>query len=112
MIEQITFSDVLIKPQYSEVLHRSEVDIGSDFEYFYLGLPVISANMRSITESAMAVAMAKDGGLGILHRFESAADINGQIGKVFDGTKTLYGSQHIAAKGAVTLQPDTRSLLA
>lgn len=64
-----TFNDVLIEPQYSEVLSRSEVDLTSRMGKITLTLPVISANMKDITGPKMVLAMAEHGGLGILHRF-------------------------------------------
>jgi len=66
---QITFSDIGIKPSYSEVDSRTNVDISSDMGKFKLELPVISANMPQITEHKMAVTMQENGGMGILHRF-------------------------------------------
>jgi IMP dehydrogenase len=65
----LTFSDVLISPQYSDIKSRKEVDLTSDFGAFNISLPICSANMKSITGVEMAKAMSLDGGLGILHRF-------------------------------------------
>lgn len=70
----LTYSDVLIEPQYSEVMSRSTVDVTSDFGFVKLSLPVISANMKDITGSKMAIEMNNNGGLGILHRFNSVDD--------------------------------------
>ena len=69
-MKNYTFSDVLIKPQYSEVLSRSKVDMSSNIGWdLNLTLPIISANMKTITGEKMARAMKIAGGLGILHRF-------------------------------------------
>ena len=67
----ITFSDISIESQYSEIPSRSKqyIDISSDLGPISLNLPVVSSNMPDITEAKMAVAMAEQGGLGILHRF-------------------------------------------
>lgn len=77
---EITFNDVLIEPQYSEIVSRSHVDISSDMGKFTLELPVISANMRHITGAKMAYHISIHGGLGILHRFntinEAAAEFS------------------------------------
>lgn len=70
-MSEITFNDILIKPQYSEVLSRSEVDLTSDMGGFKLELPVISANMRHITGPKMADSMDLNGAFGILHRFNT-----------------------------------------
>jgi IMP dehydrogenase len=66
-----TFSDVLIKPKYSTVLSRKTVSMISNMKNIYLSLPIIAANMKTICGPKMAIAMAKAGGLGILHRFNS-----------------------------------------
>lgn len=66
----LTFDDVLIKPQYSEVSSRSLVSVATNLgPTFTLDVPIISANMDSITEFDMASAMSTAGGLGIIHRF-------------------------------------------
>jgi len=71
----LTFSDVLIIPKYSEVESRTDVEIRVLLnQKICLTLPVISANMKSVTESKMAIEMAVCGGVGILHRFMSIED--------------------------------------
>jgi IMP dehydrogenase len=68
--EYFTFDDVLITPKFSTVASRRDVELTTDLGGgLYLKLPVISANMESITEESMADTMYKNGGLGILHRF-------------------------------------------
>jgi IMP dehydrogenase len=79
MDASLTFSDVLIRPKYSEVLSRSSValDIScklNDNPNLNLTIPVISSNMKTITGSKMAVAMSESGGLGIMHRFNTVED--------------------------------------
>lgn len=69
-----TFNDVLIKPKYSEVLSRSNVSLECKLGNHSFDLPVISANMRTITGHNMATTIAKHGGLGILHRFCNISD--------------------------------------
>lgn len=64
-----TFNDVLIKPKYSEITSRSNVDISTKLGNATLKLPVISSNMRTITGPKMATEISKHGGLGLLHRF-------------------------------------------
>ena len=66
-----TFNDVLIRPTYSEVSTRKDVDLTSDFGCFKLALPIISANMKHITGPSMAIEMSLNGGMGILHRFNT-----------------------------------------
>lgn len=67
----ITFSDICIEEQYSDVDSRSKVDVSSNMGGFIMRLPVFSANMPNITENKMASVMSIFGGLGILHRFMS-----------------------------------------
>lgn len=68
------FDDVLLDPQFSRVRSRKEVVLSSTFLGLNLKLPVISANMDTITSVDMAVAMYRNGGLGALHRFSSIAE--------------------------------------
>lgn len=74
MKQAITFSDVQIEDQYSEVDSRTNVSLATDMGGFKLELPVISANVPQITEYKMATEMYLNGGLGIIHRFLSYED--------------------------------------
>ena len=66
--EGLTYDDILLVPQYSEVLPR-DVDITSFLtKKIKLNVPIISAAMDTVTEGAMAIAMAQEGGIGILHK--------------------------------------------
>jgi len=74
-MSEITFSDILITPQYSEVMSRSNVDIGTLLhESVHLDFPVISANMPHITGPKMAICMDSYGGMGVLHRFNTVKE--------------------------------------
>lgn len=66
--EGLTYDDVLLVPAYSEVLPR-EVDITTQFtRKIKLNVPIVSAAMDTVTESAMAIAIAREGGIGVLHK--------------------------------------------
>ena len=74
-----TYDDVLLVPAYSEILPR-EVSIKSQFSRnIPLNIPIISAAMDTVTESRMAIAIASEGGIGVLHKNMS---IEHQAGKV------------------------------
>ena len=66
-----SFDDVLMVPQHSTILSRSDVDIGTRIGGLPLKLPLLSANMDTVTEAQMALEMAERGGAGVLHRFAS-----------------------------------------
>lgn len=71
----LTYDDVLLVPQYSDIESRSEVDIGNALDdKIRLDLPVLSAPMDTVTTVDMALAMRKGGGLGIIHRYNSIDD--------------------------------------
>ncbi len=68
----ITFDDVLIEPRYSEIV-PADVDVSTRLtRRVSLGIPLISSPMDTVTEHAMAIGLAKVGGLGIIHKNMSA----------------------------------------
>jgi len=79
----ITFDDVLLLPKRSSIRSRGEVDTSTWLTpNIRLNAPVISANMDTVTESSMAIAMARIGGIGMIHRFMSVSQQAKQIAKV------------------------------
>lgn len=80
--EGLTFDDVLLVPAYSEVLPR-EVDLSSQFSRsIMLKTPIVSAAMDTVTESKMAIAIAREGGIGVIHKNMSIAEQIRQVTSV------------------------------
>ena len=81
--EGLTFDDVLLVPKFSDITSRSQTNLETKFsKNISLNIPLISANMDTVTESSMALAMAQQGGLGIIHRFLTIEEETNQILKV------------------------------
>ncbi|ATA68791.1 IMP dehydrogenase [Capnocytophaga cynodegmi] len=80
--EGLTYDDVLLIPNYSEVLPR-DVSITTKFtKNISLNVPIISAAMDTVTEAAMAIAMAREGGIGVLHKNMTIDEQAMQVRKV------------------------------
>ncbi|MEQ1800617.1 MAG: IMP dehydrogenase [Gammaproteobacteria bacterium] len=80
--DALTFDDVLLKPAYSEILPR-EVSLRTHVTRgITLNIPILSAAMDTVTEARLAIALAQEGGMGIIHKNMSPADQARQVAQV------------------------------
>ena len=80
--EGLTFDDVLLIPAYSEVLPR-EVNVQTRFSRnISLNIPIVSAAMDTVTEAPLAIALAREGGIGVIHKNMTIAEQAAQVRKV------------------------------
>ena len=97
--ESLTFDDVLLVPAYSEVLPR-EVDISAQLtRQIRLNIPVVSAAMDTVTDKNLAIAIARQGGIGIIHK-------NMTIAGQADQVRAVKRSEAGMIVDPVTLHPD------
>jgi IMP dehydrogenase len=95
----ITFDDVLLEPGYSEVVPR-DVDVRTCLtRNIRLNLPILSSPMDTVTESDLAIALAQEGGIGIIHKNLSIADQTREVDKV-------KRSENGIITDPITLPPD------
>ena len=95
----ITFDDVLLEPAYSDVLPR-EVDVRTQLTRgIRLNLPIVSSPMDTVTESELAIALAQEGGIGIIHKNMSVAHQTREVDKV-------KRSENGIITDPITLPPD------
>ncbi len=79
----LTFTDVLLVPKKTPLQSRAEADVQTRFtRNLFLNIPLASANMATVTEHKMAIAMAREGGLGVIHQFGSIEEQVEEIRKV------------------------------
>jgi len=91
-MSEITFSDVMFEPQYSEVRSRKLVDLSSSLGKTHMRVPLISANMKDISGVKMIAEMARCGGLGILHRFMTINENVDAFYEALDGVRAACPS--------------------
>ncbi|MDR1667835.1 MAG: IMP dehydrogenase [Bacteroidales bacterium] len=79
LFEGLTFDDVLLAPAYTEVLPRM-VSLSTRFSrHIRLNIPIVSAAMDTVTESNLAIAMAREGGIGVIHKNMSIEEQSNQV---------------------------------
>lgn len=89
----LTFDDVLLVPRQSDTLPRT-ADVSTTLAGKALGIPILSSAMDTVTEAPMGIALARQGGMGIIHKNLSVAHQAEQVGlvKAVDGGKLLIGA--------------------
>jgi len=95
--EGFTYDDVLLVPQRSFIDHRHQISLTTKLtRSISMNLPFISANMDTVTESAMAIALATEGGIGIIHRFmtieeqvREVSTVKRNVGFILDAPYTI-----------------------
>ncbi|MCP4631535.1 MAG: IMP dehydrogenase [candidate division Zixibacteria bacterium] len=80
--EGLTFDDILLVPSYSEILPRDTGVITRVTRNIEINIPIVSAAMDTVTESGLAIALAREGGIGIIHKNLSIEQQAGEVDKV------------------------------
>lgn len=100
IVQGLTFDDVLLVPKRSPIVSRSQTNLRTMLSRnITLNTPIISANMDTVTESGMAIALAREGGIGIIHRFMTIEDQVDEILKV-------KRSESVMIEQPYTIKPD------
>ena len=100
IVEGLTFDDVLLVPKRSPIVSRSQTDLRTKLSRnITLNTPIISANMDTVTESNMAIALAREGGIGIIHRFMTIED---QVDEIL----RVKRSESVMIEQPYTIKPD------
>src|SRR5437899_7003379 len=95
----ITFDDVLLEPAYSDVIPR-EVDVRTQLtRNIRLNIPIVSSPMDTVTESELAIALAQEGGIGIIHKNMTIQEQTREVDKV-------KRSENGIITDPITLPPD------
>ncbi|MFH1683179.1 MAG: IMP dehydrogenase, partial [Candidatus Woesearchaeota archaeon] len=86
----LSYNDVLLVPKRTPLKSRSEADTKTKFtKNVFLNIPLVSANMATVTEHKMAIALAREGGLGVIHQFSTIEEQVEEIKKVKRSTSYI-----------------------
>ncbi len=99
LFEALTYDDVLLLPDYSDILPKDVSTITPLTQKISLNIPLLSASMDTVTETDMAIAMAREGGMGIIHK-------NMSIERQAEQARKVKRSQSGMILDPVTLRPD------
>jgi IMP dehydrogenase len=101
----LTFDDVLLVPQRSPFASRQDVETSAPLTgQIRLQVPILSANMDTVTEAKMAIAMARAGGIGILHRFMTVEQQVRQVEQVKRAQGYIVDQPHTVAQSSTVAQ--------
>ena len=104
--QALTFDDLLLLPGYSDVL-PSECEVGAKLtQTIQLNIPLVSAAMDTVTESRMAIALAREGGIGIVHRNLTVEIQAGEVDKVKRSTSGMITNPVTLPKTATLAQAE------
>lgn len=107
----LSYDDVLLVPHYSDIPSRKLIDLSTMFSRrIKLNVPVVSANMDTVTGAEMAIHMAREGGMGIIHRFQSAEEEANEVRRV-KRAESLFIHDPITIRKEATLR-DALDLMA
>ncbi len=96
----LTFDDVLLVPRYSTIRSRQDTDTATEFSRrIQLQIPIVSSNMDTVTESEMAIAIARAGGIGVIHRFMPA-------GRQADEVRRVKRAEALLVESPLTVAHD------
>jgi IMP dehydrogenase len=95
--EALAFDDVLLVPQHSPIVSRKNVSLATKLRKLELDTPIIAAPMDTVTETEMAIAMSKNGGFGVLHRY---MPIDKQVEMLKLANLSTHGGNVAASIGA------------
>ena len=101
----LSYDDVLLAPRRSGIASRSDVDVSTRLSRnVRLAIPMVSANMDTVTGSDMAIAMARAGGIGFIHRFLSIEEQVAEVARVKRAEALVISDPHTIAPGATLVE--------
>ena len=99
----LSYDDVLLEPQYSDIRSRIEIDISTDLgKDLRLHLPIISSPMDTISETQMAIALSQEGAISVIHRYNTIA----QQARMVSMAKDLASTEEIKTGAAIGITGD------
>ncbi len=100
----LSFDDVLLLPRKSSIVSRREIDTKTEFtQRITINIPIVSAAMDTVTEATMAITMAREGGIGVIHRFippekqaEEVAKVKRADNVIIEKPSTIHPDRTVA----------------